>query len=283
MSDNTLKIILDTDTIEGTIDVFNSTYMTIYKNISGVQASYNDVLDPLLNFYSTYAARLLSAVDVYNNNVHEWNDFLTTVQSNSAKWLQPFTIFYPVLINGDITNDVVNTINDWVRKYYPVKNADGTLNYVEGQKIIVSAYTYKVQETFYVPSAQSPNGTETITFPFFVRLQSYCECDTHGATITANCASEGTGQPSCENAVYSCAGGGTCSTSKFVNCWYIPPYLNLDQSPITSDQVKAGSVQNALSLIQADININYQDRQETALKNIIFTISDCDWKYKATT
>jgi hypothetical protein len=271
MSTSTITNITSSTTIDDSVSIFNDNYFTIFGVLTSVQVSYGSLLKPIYNFYNNFALRMQNAYTIYQSNSANWNDFLTTTKTYSAKWIQPFSIFYPILIEDPITNDNINTVNDWVRKYYPIKNQDGTLNYIENQKIIVSCYTYTESKTI---GSAAIGGY--ITFPYTLNLISQCFCTTADGTITANCATNVSGQPICENAVYTCGSSKDCNQSKTVGCWYTSPYLDSSGNPIPD---KNTSVQNAISRIQANLSFDYTDRSEKNLINLVFIVNNCDWSY----
>jgi hypothetical protein len=260
----TLINILSSDYISDTITNINTNYATIHLSLSGIEEQYGRIFSPILNYCNKYVKDIYDSYNLYMSNSAYYNDFITNVQSNSANWLQPFTIFYPNLIQTPYTDDDVNVINEWIRKYFPIKNSDNTLNYVEGQKFIVSFYTYTYGEPFHI-----------IDQPY-----SYNNCSTANGTIYLHCKTIITGgQVVCNQGSYNCNTTINCYPSQNVECWYTSPYLHTDGTQISNND-PLSTRQSVIGKIQANIIMNYTERKENQLNSIIFTVSDCDWAYK---
>jgi len=261
---NTLTNILSTDFISNSINNINANYATIHLALSGIEGQYGRIFSPILNYCNKYVKDIQNSYNLYMSNSGRYNDFITTVNTNSAKWLQPFTIFYPNLIKSPYTDDDVNVINEWIRKYFPIKNSDDTLNYVEGQKFVVNFYTYTYGEPFNI-----------IDQPY-----SYQNCSTANATIYLHCRTVITGGTIvCSQGSYNCNTTINCYPSQNVKCWYTSPYLRTDGTQISNND-PLSTRQSVIGKIQANIIMNFTDRKEDSLNSILFTVSDCDWVYR---
>jgi hypothetical protein len=258
-----IEEIFKEDTITNTINVCNSNYYNIYLGLSSAQQYYTDIFIPIIEFYNEYSNQLKEAYTIYEQASGSWDDFLTKVQSNSAKWLQPFTLFYPDILQEPFTDNSVETINNWVKKYYPITNEDGTINYVENQKLIVNCYTY-VQGT----------EVDIIDSPY-----SYCKCKTQSGNISLHCQTIITGGwIHCNQGSYNCQQTLDCYPQSTIDCWYETPFLHTDFSPIGVDEA-ISSKQDVVSKIKANITMKFNERYEYDIKTLFFEIQDCDWVY----
>jgi len=271
-----ISTILPADNIVDSLCAINLNYSMLHTGLSSIDLIYNSAIQPIIDFYNQYASDLKQSYTLYVNSFDKWTNYISTVQTNSAKWLQPFTIYYPTLIEDPFSDDDINNINIWIRKYFPVKNPDGTLNYVEGQKFLVNCYTYS-----YVSPDGFSNGVLRDS-PY-----SYCICNTYSGGIYLHCQTNiGGGWVACENAVYNCTKTIDCYPSQNVDCWYTTPYLHSDGTIITDTSNtfnKNDPKQSVRSQINANITMQFTDRRETSIKTLQFVISNCDWSYTEST
>jgi hypothetical protein len=264
---NSIRTIESTEQIADTIDAINNNYYTLQLWASAIQQEYDIRWQPIINYYNQYAASLTDTFSLAQTLSSDWDNFQTIVESNSAKWLQPFTIFYPTLILNNVTDDTITTIIDWLRQYFPIKNNDNTLNYVEGQILIVNCYTYSYSDTINIKDE-----------PY-----SYAKCNTTSGTIYAKCQTKISGAPiHCgSGAVYTCDLTLVTNPSKHVDCWFSSPYLydiGSYGSPITDTDFST-SKQNVKGQIKTNINMDYTDQNETGIETLVFKVYDCDWQY----
>lgn len=256
-----------TDNIAESLITINNNYESLFLATSGFEDLYNISIEPLIDYYQNYYPKLKESLTLYENYKHEWDDFLTTVVNNSSKWLTPMTIFYPTIIEDPVSDDDIENINNWLRKFFPIKNSDDTSNYVDGQIFIVNCYTYDYSQTIKV-----------LNQPY-----SYCNCQTYSGKISLHCQTRITGGwVHCNQGSYNCDKVINCYPSKNVDCWYESPYLREDGTVIkTSDP--SSTKRKTISKIQANISMEYTDRRENSIKNFIFRVSQCDWEYRGTT
>lgn len=247
------------------LEFFNEGCESIYLKLSGIEDIRLKYIEPIKEFHRTYAISLSNAIETFNKYSLQWLDFSTTTQSYSAKWLQPFTVFYPILFQEPFTDDNIDQVNNWVRKFFPIKNADGTLNYIEHQKLIVNCYTYNVMTPEY--------------FPIITEPKSWSTCATQSGNINLHCQSLGTGGwVHCSNGTFNCNETIDCYPTYHVDCWFSSPYLNVDGSVITTDEPIL-SRQTVKGQIQANLYMEYNDRATSSIKTMLFEVSNCDWAY----
>ena len=255
--------ILSADVISDSIEISNENYHTIYLGLSSVQQYYSDIFVPIIGFYNEYSNQLKDAYSIYEQASGNWDDFLTTVKLNSSKWLQPFTLFYPDIVQEPFTDSSVETITHWIKKYYPIQNEDGTINYVENQKLIINCYTY-IQGTE-IDLVDSPH--------------SYCKCKTHSGDVSLHCQTVITGGwIHCNQGTYNCDQVLDCYPQSTIDCWYETPFLHSDFSDIKNG-APISTKQEVISQIKANITMKFDERYEYDIKTLFFTVQDCDWVY----
>jgi hypothetical protein len=256
-----------TDNIADSLETINNNYNSLFLATSGLEDEYNLSLSPLVQYYENYYYQLKESFNLYETYKNEWNDFLTTVISNSSKWLTPMTIFYPTIIEDPISDDDIYDVNNWLRKFFPIKNSDDTSNYVDGQIFIVNCYTYEYSEPIKV-----------LNQPY-----SYCNCQTYSGRIALHCQTRITGGwINCNQGSYNCDKVINCYPTKDVDCWYESPYLHENGNVIKPTDATA-TKRKSISKIQANISMEYTDRRENSIKTFIFRVSQCDWEYRGTT
>lgn len=256
--------------IESNIDIhdsiiqFNDGFCSMNANLSTYQQFVDDTINPLIYLYEQYSDVVKEAKVIYENTRHEALDFLTVTKSNSAAWLQPLSVFYPVIFDNPFSDSNIEPINNWLRKFYPVKNTDGTLNYIEGQRFIVNCYT----------------RTDIVNLDVVDQPFSYCDCETQSGLISLHCRTIITGGwIHCNNASFNCNMTRNCHPSRNVDCWYETPYIKRNNLPINPTDTVI-SKQRARSRIQANIRMSFTDRREVGIKTLVFTVGNCDWVYR---
>jgi hypothetical protein len=265
---NKIRTIYPSESISDTVSVVNTNYSTLFVWTSAIQQQYDKIWQPVVDYYNQYEAQLKNSLTLVQSYSAKWDDFQTIVESNSSKWIQPFTIFYPTLIQNNITTSDVDTITTWLKEYFPIRNSDNSLNYVEDQKFIVSCYIY---------SYDTANKINISDDAF-----SYAICNTSSGTIYAHCETKiAAGDVYCYSQKYSCAHTAVYNPSMHVDCWYSTPYLyDIPRfgSPIT-DNTFSASKQRVRGQIRANIGMYFTDRREDNIKQLLFTVGNCEWIY----
>lgn len=250
--------------ISESIPTINKYYNYLFQAATALEDVYINEYYPIVEYYENNKEILFEAIDIITNNTGMWNDFYTTVQQNSSRWILPMTVFYPNLIEEPISDAKRDQVSNWLKKYFPIKNdLDNTLNFVEKQRFIVSCYTYKYASQIQI-----------LDQPY-----SYCNCSTQSGLIALHCQTRITGGwINCHQGSYNCSHTLNCYPTRNVDCWYESPYLKSDGTPIRpNDPVSMKQV--TISRIQANVNMEYSDRRENDLKNLVFEVEDCDWVY----
>jgi hypothetical protein len=258
-----IKSVPNTEEISKSLKQFNYNYTTLYLCASAIEETYNTILFPMVDYYIKNSEILYDSQFLFQQNVFQWLELLTIVQLNSSKWIKPMTVFYPTLIQDPVNENDITNINNWLKKYFPIKNNDNTLNYVENQKFIVNCYTYEYAYR-----------TNVLDQPY-----SYCNCTTYSGLITLHCQTKITGGwIECHQGSYNCNRTINCYPKLNVDCWYESPYLHTDSRAILpTDPVS--TKQSAISKIQANLTMDYIDRRENSIRSFVFIVRNCDWLY----
>lgn len=249
--------------IDESVEVMNSAFCATDNNIQEAKMVLQDQAEPLLHLFREYNDILKETKIMFDEIRYESLDFLTVTTANSARWLQPMTIFYPEIFNTPFTNQNIDTINNWLKKFFPIKNEDGTLNYIENQKFIVNCYVRRTQELI-----------NTVD-----QLQSYCNCQTSSGLIKLHCKTiiRG-GWIHCHQGSFNCDTTINCYPEKNVDCWYQTPYIKRNGLPITQ-QDPISSKQAVRSQIKTNITLNYSETKENGIESLLFSVVNCDWRY----
>jgi hypothetical protein len=253
-----------TSFISDSVKIINTYNSVLYTAATGIENSFYQNTNVIVDYFNENAKLLFNSVKNFELNANKWQDFLTTVYSNSARWLKPMTVFYPKLIREPFTDENLLEILNWIKKFYPIRTTqDGSLNYVENQKFIVSCYLYDYSQNINI-----------LDQPY-----AYTKCVTQSGLISLHCQTLITGGwIHCHQGSYNCNRTINCYPSLNVDCWYETPYLKIDGSPInTNDPVSVKQV--VRSQIQSNLIMNYIDRRETKIKTLIFKVENCDWVY----
>ena len=279
--------IKNTETIGDSLTSANLNYINLQNWLSEMQNQYDNNWKPIVDFYNTHITDYKNTLSLVNQFSSNWEDFATTIENNSAKWLQPITIFYPYILDAPYSESYTKTINSWLNLNYPVLN-----NYIENQKFIINVYT----ETAGSDSYTQINNRETLT--------DYTVCYTDSFKLCANCKTVAFGPIITCNGGYSCPAEWNCQKCINVNCLYVkPPYIPLEESFLattglyyipaddgttnnnTLKQIHVSDVETlsshfAKGQIQADISMTYQDKWESdIITSLVFKVKNCEWQF----
>lgn len=261
-----LNLISNLDSIGDSLVTMNTNYTTIQTWVDDIQTNFDSTWNPVISFYKENLNNLQIALSLVQANSANWSSFITTVQTNSAKWLRPFSAFYPSLLPNSDLNANLQVINSWVKTNFPVINSDGSLNYVEGQKIIVNYYSQGIIDD------------HTINDINIISLDS-TPCRTHNKTICAQCTT--TVEPGfvgCHQGTFSCAdsfGSSQCATS---HCYYCDPYCN---TPNPDDIINCSGASSTVGygVIKLTANSTYKDTAEDVqVQSLVYVIVNCEWE-----
>lgn len=242
-------------TIGNSLSSMNSNYASLEMWANNIQLSATNLWSPLAEFYNVYSAFLKSANTTSQQYSASWVSMATNVETNSAKWIEPITIFYPQIFPYPFTNDNTKTISSWLSNNFPVSGSTVTKpGYVENQQIIIYSHTY----------------TQNIQPNVVYNLIDMAQCVTSDGNICAYCTTSYYGYVYCSNGDFSCGGSSSCSQCAHVNCYYTGyPYVNLTNNG-----------RAAQSYISANVSMGFSERQEVkAIKAISYKVKNCNWEF----
>ena len=250
--------------ISDSVSTLNDYNSVLYSSATAVENSFYKNTSIVVEYFNENSKLLFDSIRNFEINSEKWRDFYTIVNTNSAKWLKPMTIFYPKPIQQPFRDEDLQIILNWIKKFYPVRSVqDESLNYIENQKFIISCYLYEYADTVNI-----------LDQPY-----AYTKCMTRSGLVSLHCQTVITGGwIQCHQGSYNCQNTINCYPSLNVDCWYETPYIKIDGTPINNnDPVSVKQV--VRSQIQSNLIMNYVDRREIKIKTIIFKVKDCDWVY----
>jgi len=272
------------ETIGDSLTSVNLNYINLQNWISEIQTQYDNNWKPIIDFYNSNITDYKNILSLANQLSSNWDNFATTIETNSAKWLQPITIFYPYILNAPYLDSYTENIKTWLTANYPILG-----NFVENQKFIINIYTKR-------------NGADSKTFiNYRETLTDYTICYTYDFRICANCKTVAFGPTIyCANTHFDCDAEWTCQKCKDIHCSYIkPPYIPLEESFLATNELRYVSALSTIDKqihvsdtevdeshfakgqIQADISMTYQDEWESDIvTSIVFKVKNCAWQFE---
>lgn len=260
-----ITLINPNQNIGDSLNIINQNYNSLSNWIIDLQGVNDLKWQPVYDFYIKYADRMSETLTLIKTLSTKWDDYQTTVQTNSAKWLQPFTIFYPNVLAHPFIDSYSDKIKTWLQTSFPIRNDDGSLNYVEGQQFIVNCHTYYVQPKINIINQELKDQTTCVTGNATVYV--YC------SDIWAN------NYVHCSNGGQSCGYSRSCSNSAQSECYYLSPYLKslTDPTPIGTVNTRAIT---GIGRIRATVDARFTDRFENSfIKSLRFKVVDCEWVF----
>ena len=309
---NNIIYIQSTSSIGDSLSSINLNYETLDLLTKEISQRANDYLTPVVNYYKDFKKTLKEITTISQTYSSILFNACTIVETNSAGWLKPITIFFPSIFNIDISkNDIVNSLQTWASNYFPeitLKDGMSINNYVENQKLIV--YAHRWEYGTYINENQL--------------LTDYTLCQTASKAITINCKNFYTGFVYCSNGNFNCVGSSSsCTQSKNVKCSYdLPPYVRtqpqlsltlnapsnvstesiptwtetafnivskfkkilyktISWTPANTNTPIASTTETAYGYIKANVEMFFQDRNEVEdLIAVVFSIKGCAWKFE---
>lgn len=232
---STLYTIKSQDTIGNSLSSVNINYYNLELDTLTVKNSADQLWTPMLEYYLSFNNFLKETTSVVQRNSSLLISTATTVESNSAGWIKPISIFYPSIFpNTYPVDSIVESISSWLVSYFPVINPttyviDDTTgntieipptktNYVEDQIAIVYAHTWQY-------------GTSIAENQF---LLDSTLCSTANKSVCTYCVDRYFGYVYCSNGDFNCGGQAiSCQKCGTLNCFYKTPPYNLYIPPIT--------------------------------------------------
>lgn len=254
---NTYITINPSTAIGNSLSSININYLNLEKDFFTEKLSADRFWSVMSDYYISLSPFLKSAVSVSQGNSSIFLGSCTTVESNSAGWLKPITIFYPSLFPDSTSpNTILTTLSSWVNYYFPTIDVNtSSPNYVEDQVAIIYAHTWQyglsIDENQYLKDSTTCRTSDK-------RICAYCTDRYYGGTWCGT------------NSWADCGGrGNSCQQCADLSCYYnSPPYPLL------------GSNKLALGFISANVSMSFKDRNELDRINaIVFKIKNCSWVY----
>jgi len=255
---STYLIIDPSSTIGDSLTSVNINYSSLETDFFVEKLSSDNFWSVMSNYYLNFAPFIKSAVTTSQNNSAIFLSSSTTVETNSAGWIKPITIFYPSLFPSSTQpSTILSTLSTWVNIYFPsVDSLTNTPNYVENQMAVIYAHTWQyglvINENQYIKDSTT--------------------CITSDKNICAYCIDRYYGGEFCGTNSWADCGGrdSSCQQCKTLHCYYnSPPYISITNNGII-----------AQGFISANIKMNFQDRNESNNINaIVFKIKNCIWKF----
>jgi hypothetical protein len=241
-------------TIGDALSAMNNNSLLLDEWFNTIQLSSVNFWNPFVTFYKNTYLEWDSRINLANQNLQNWKDMSTLIETNSSKWIEPIVLFYPKLVNIN-TNNIQSTILNWLNTNYTIYE-NGKVNYIENQ--IVQIYCMITDKA--VRADITRNGTAGTP------LYSSTTCRTADSSVCAGCSISFSGKVDCDNGDFECGGSTSCTVCKPYPCNYI--------DPLTKQTVKSYS-----PYIQANLTYSFTDTYENNLKPFTFKVKNCKWEY----
>jgi hypothetical protein len=260
------KLISPTDSIGNTLSTLNENYTKLQTWFDSIALSANNYWKPVVEFYKDFSPRLKSNISLGSQNLDSWIDTSTTVEYNSARWIEPLVIYYPFVItlqNQGNMQSQYNTITTWLNNKFPVLNSNckNGVCYVENTK----CYVYLMLEQ---------NSKSDIVNFFSNRFleENKRSQPTDGTTCTTSDTTGTAGCSQCYSGSVGCGGKGTFRCNGCRSC-------NIS-SPVTCNFLENNSKRKPVKIV-ADIFYNYTDNFLDPFMILNYTVSNCKWLLKS--
>jgi len=262
----TITLVNSSQNIGDSLSTINQSYSSLSQWVIDTQDSYDKKWKYVYDFYIKYVEKLDLTLNLVHTLSTKWDDFQSTVETNSAKWLeQPFTIFYPNILQSPFVDSYTNKVKSWLNTSFPIRDSNGNLNYVEGQRFIVNCHTYSIQNN----AVNYDKNLSDLTTCYTRNSTIYVYCSDIWENLTAYCS----------NGNADCSYTRSCSKSKESDCYYLSPYLKsqTDFTPIGTVNTHA---QYGVGRITAHVTANYTERYEVSfVKSVCFKVLECQWVF----
>lgn len=239
------------DSIGNTLSTVNENYYVLDQLVHNIQLSAQNLWVPMIEYYNQRKPYLMRAVNTIVGNYQNWRSMTNTFESNSAKWITPLILWYPVVMKMEESRSqpeiAENFFLNFLNGTYPVFNQGSPApNFLEGQKAIVYSFNYE-QDT---PTLQS------------FSLADFTTCKTEDENICAWCAKCYSGSVYCGKSNFGCGGCSRCSKCAALPC-------NFDNGLKTKD-----------ARIVGELRIEYSNKYESVFLNAyVFKIKNCMWEF----
>jgi hypothetical protein len=257
----TFTLLTSSDSIGDTLSAINQNYNNLENWITNIQLSADNFWKPFAEFYKGFTIELKPNIKKSNDSLDKWKSVSSTVETNSAKWIEPLIFYYPYIINTNeqttinvngvvsttITQSKLTEITRWLNINFPVIE-NNIISYVENQELVLHLFLKTVRVDF----DRYQVSDSTI-------------CSTSDTIASGPCTIRLSGNVSgCNKSSYNCGGSHTCTISQRVGCTF-----------------PNGAKNNSRS-ITANLNYSFNDEHEQEdILRLSFTVSNCSWVYKS--
>jgi hypothetical protein len=302
--------IFQNETIGDSLSSVNINYLTVENCVTTIKNDIDLYWNPMLDYYKTFGPFLKETSTLIQAVSSKIFSVCTTVETNSAGWIKPISVFYPSIFPYSIDNEtIVDTLSSWINENFPVQSNDNNLNYIENQQIIVYSHVWQ-----YGNSISENQSIRDRTF-----------CQTQNKIVSITCTNYYSGYVSCDNGGFNCNGqSNSCQQTRTLECSYpsnpystsyilTPPLTqninNYSNTPVVTkipiksrsgkiikflkktlnktvkyfSALKTGSTIQPLgktveAYIGANIEMDFQDRYENEkISTLFFKVKNCIW------
>jgi hypothetical protein len=279
--------ITTSDYIGNSLSTVNLNYYNLEKDIINTKIIIENYWKPVYDFYTTFRDFFKGATSFITSNSAKLINTATTVELNSARWINPISVFYPTILpNSMDSTEIAHTLSAWAWNKFPVANGD-IPNYLQGQELIVYTHTWII-------------GTVIAERRV---LSDFTTCNSSSNTVKVNCSTVWNGTATCDNTNFTCKDiTATCDTTLSPNCAYGVPYT---QTPLPNDSTVVFDIATSrdgakyikrvipnlnnaskptlkttsgYGYITAHLDLNFVDRNEAPnIIAIVFKVIECNW------
>jgi hypothetical protein len=257
----TFTLLSSSDSIGDTLSAINQNYNNLENWITNIQLSADNFWKPFAEFYKGFTLELKPNIKKSNDLLGNWKSVSSTVETNSAKWIEPLIFYYPYIINtseqatnsnsGVISTTITQTklieITRWLNANFPVIE-NNIISYVENQELVLHLFLKSVR----LDDDKYQISDSTV-------------CSTSDTIASGPCTITLTGTVTdCNKSNYNCGGSHSCTVSQKVVCAFPNGAKNNNRN------------------ITANLNYSFRDEYEQdEILRLVFAVSNCSWIYKS--
>jgi hypothetical protein len=243
------------DSIGDSLSSINLNYLNLEVSTLNIQASSDSLWTPMFNYFLTYGDFLKETSTIAMQYSAVISQATTQIQSNSASWCKPISIFYPSIFPASsAVNDISNVLTSWINTYFPITLSGTNIpNYIENQIAVIYSHTWQLGS--YLDETQI--------------IQDQTICSTQPKSTCATCTDYYSGGEWCGTDTWTtCSGVVQYTSCGTADCGYSSPPFE----PITH--------QTAYGKIKASVEFKFQDRNECSpILAFVFRINNCEWVF----
>jgi hypothetical protein len=142
----TFNKLISTDYIGNSLNSVNLNYDSLDLWTNNIILSSEQYYEPMKNFYLFYRDFWKDTINysIEINAIPRLTSFQTNVLENSAKWISPIVLYYPLITENNIQNlqNLKQNALEWMNNTYPVSSI-GNANLVENTIGLVYCLLYE--------------------------------------------------------------------------------------------------------------------------------------------